>query len=385
MNQRRYTPLLLGLVLSAGLAAGPRAETAPPVFEQATAQLEAAARSLKTAIGGQERLAALGKAVTAHEIALRSFRQALRQLNAREAAAEGTLQSDRAQLEQLLGALQSLSRAPKSALMMYPGGPISAMRSAGMMSEISPILAERAANLKTALQELRELRAVQDTARVEIKGALATLQDLRAQTSDALRRRRARALPSRNALREQAEIAAQSANDLAELSGLLVADGTVHAAPLVTFGEARGLIPLPVAGEVTARFGDADPWGRAGFGLTFEAPAYAQVSAPWDGTIRFAGNLIDYGKVIILETEANTLIVLAGLGQTTRTPGETVLQGERLGDLGGPIPTSDEFLLEETTDRDEISGRKLYMEIRRDGEAVDPALWFDLANKEYGE
>ena len=119
--------------------------------------------------------------------------------------------------------------------------------------------------------------------------------------------------------------------------------------------------------------------------MTLAAPAYAQVSAPWDGTIRYAGPLIDYGQVVVLEPEKDTLIVLAGLGRVDRLVGETVLAGERLGDLGGPIPASDEFLLEATTDRDEIREEKLYIELRRSGQPVDPGPWFDLTKQESGE
>ena len=153
---------------------------------------------------------------------------------------------------------------------------------------------------------------------------------------------------------------------------------------LVTFSEARGFIQPPVRGALIAGFGALDPWGRPGYGLTFEAPAYAQVSAPWDGTVRYAGPLIDYGQVVVLEPEEGTLIVLAGLARVDRVVGETVLSGERLGDLGGPMPDSDEFLLEASTDRDEINAEKLYMELRRGGEAIDPAAWFDLTEKGSG-
>ena len=135
---------------------------------------------------------------------------------------------------------------------------------------------------------------------------------------------------------------------------------------------------------MVAGFGDPDPWGRAGQGLTIEAPAWAQVAAPWDGTVRYAGPLIDYGQVVVLEPEGGTLIVIAGLARVDRVVGETVLAGERLGDLGGPIPASADFLLEASKDRDEIGAEKLYIELRRNGAAVDPAPWFDLTSKGSG-
>ncbi len=138
-------------------------------------------------------------------------------------------------------------------------------------------------------------------------------------------------------------------------------------------------MPSPVQGVVVARFGERDPWGRPGHGVTLRAPAYAQVSAPWDATVRYAGPLIDYGNVVVLEPEEGTLVVLAGVASVDRLVGETVLAGERLGDLGGPVSASDEFSLAATTDRDAIRDESLYIELRRAGEPVDPALWFDLA------
>ena len=174
------------------------------------------------------------------------------------------------------------------------------------------------------------------------------------------------------------------ARTIEDLAATLVGAALTDTGALVSFSEARGFIQPPVRGEVIAGYGALDPWGREGYGMTFSAPAYAQVSAPWDGTVRYSGPLIDYGQVVVLEPEEGTLIVLAGLGTVDRVVGETVLSGERLGDLGGPLPDSDEFLLEASTDRDEIVEEKLYMELRRGGQAIDPAAWFDLTEKGSG-
>ncbi|MEM1300658.1 MAG: peptidoglycan DD-metalloendopeptidase family protein [Pseudomonadota bacterium] len=372
------------LIATLALVGAARAQSPAEQMDQTRTQLEAASTALKKASGGRARLAALGKAVAAHEHALSTYREVLRRMRGREGRMKADLAKDSTRLETLVGAMQSLSQAPRSAIMMFPGGPVAAMRGAGMMSEISPELATAAARLRGRLDKIQQSRAAQEAARVEIRGTLATLQALRNQTSEALSTRRGRKLPSRADLKAQAEVAAQTATNLGELSSALRASeaGDPHA--LVSFTEARGLISPPVRGQVIAWFGDKDPQGRKGFGITMNAPAYAEVSAPWDGTIRYAGPLIDYGEVVILEPETGTLMVLAGLARTERVAGEIVLAGERLGDLGGPIPSSDEFLLEETTDRDEIGNRKLYIELRRGDEAVDPAVWFDLTEREAG-
>ncbi len=116
-------------------------------------------------------------------------------------------------------------------------------------------------------------------------------------------------------------------------------------------------------------------------GLWVQA-AFAQVTAPWDATVRYAGPLIDYGQVVVLEPAPGYLLVLAGLAHVDRSAGETVLAGEKLGDLGGALPSSDEILLEEAAEGGQIRQETLYLEFRRSGQPLDPADWFDATGSE---
>ncbi len=374
----------LAALALAGLLAMPVAAQDVTGIDQAKRALEIAASALEKASSGKARLAALGKAVAAHEAALSAYREGLRSMATRESRIRREIVSDRDRLDQLISALQSLGRAPRSALLAFPGGPVGAARGAGLMAEVSPELNARIEDLRARLEALAQLRTGQEVARVEARGALASLQDLRADTVEALRKRGNRGITPREELKAQAKAAAQQAQNLDDLAATLAGAALTDTGALVSFTEARGLIPLPVLGEITAGFNDPDPWGRNGRGMTLKAPAYAQVSAPWDGTVRYAGPLIDYGQVVVLEPENDTLMVLAGMAVIDRFVGETVLAGERLGDLGGPIPASEEFLLEASTDRDEISEETLYIELRRNGQVVDPADWFDLTKEESG-
>jgi septal ring factor EnvC (AmiA/AmiB activator) len=147
-------------------------------------------------------------------------------------------------------------------------------------------------------------------------------------------------------------------------------------------GAAFSTAPLPVAGEVSAGFGEPDPWGRPGHGWSIRAPAFAQVTAPWDATVRYAGPLIDYGQVIVLEPDAGYLVVIAGLAHVDRNAGEAVLAGEKLGDLGGRLPTGDEILLEQGAGAGQIRQETLYLEIRRAGKPLDPTNWFETTGSE---
>jgi septal ring factor EnvC (AmiA/AmiB activator) len=356
----------------------PRADGAGQVAH-ARALLAKASAALRGARDDDTRLAALGQAVTAHEAALSALRAGLRAMAAAEQGMTGEIDAEAGQLRRLLSALQSLSRAPASALLATRGGPLQATRAAMLMAGIAPELDRRVAALGLRLQALQSLRERQEQSRAEARGALATLQDLRAETTDALGRRDRAGLVARPELRRQAKAAAARVRDL---DGLAAALSKVGMKPNAAFGTAFAPAALPVAGRVVAGFGEPDPWGRAGHGWSIEAPAFAQVTSPWDATIRYAGPLIDYGQVVVLEPEADYLVVLAGLAHVDRQAGEAVLAGERLGDLGGPLPTGDEFLLADMAEAGQTRQETLYLEIRRSGKPQDPAEWFDATGSE---
>lgn len=363
---------LLGAALA--FPSTPQAE-GPDRIAQARALLAKASAVLRVARGDDSRLAALGQAVTAHEAALSALRAGLRAMAASEQDMTGEIDAEAGQLRRLISALQSLSRAPASALLAARGGPLQATRAAMLMAGIAPELDRRVAALGQRLRALQALRKSQEQVRAEARGALASLQELRAETTNALGRRDRAGLVARPELRRQAKAAAARARDLDGLAAALGQAGMKTDAPF-------GAAPLPVAGRIIAGFGEPDPWGRAGHGWSIEAPAFAQVTTPWDATIRYAGPLIDYGQVVVLEPEADYLVVLAGLAHVDRQAGETVLAGERLGDLGGPLPTGDEILLADTAEAGQTRQKTLYVEIRRSGKPQDPAEWFDATGSE---
>jgi septal ring factor EnvC (AmiA/AmiB activator) len=370
---------LLAAAAAAALAAPfalPAEPSATDQIARARALLARADEALRGAREDETRLAALGQAVSAQEAALAALRAGLRGLARAERDATGRLDAQFEPLGRLLSALQSLARAPRSALLAVRGGPLEASRAAMLMAALAPELDRRAAALERDIAALRTLRRAQEEARGDAGAALAGLQELRAATTEALGRRNRAGLASRSDLRRQASAAAAHARDLGGLAAGLKAAG-LDRPPGAAFADAKGTLPPPVAGRVAARFGAPDPWGRPGRGWSFEAADFAQVTAPWDATVRYAGPLIDYGQVVVLEPGPDYLVVLAGLGQTGREAGETVLAGERLGDMGGPPPTVEQFLLDAAAEDGQIRRKTLYVEIRRSGEPLDPANWFD--------
>ncbi|MBK0401254.1 hypothetical protein H0I76_18815, partial [Limibaculum sp. M0105] len=208
-----------GLALALALAQAPgmpraAASEGGAVVEAAQGDLARASSALEKADTPREKLEALGHAAAAAERALGAYRLLLRTLATEEAALAAAMDEDRAATARLVSALDSLSRAPRSALLAYPGGPVEAIRAASLMAAIAPELDRRRLDLALRLDRLAELRAREEEARRSAETLLAELQRLRADASRAVREHHGKA-PSNRALEAQAAAAAERARDLA--------------------------------------------------------------------------------------------------------------------------------------------------------------------------
>lgn len=369
----RVFAVLLILCLSCTVAAANDAARAAAMLERAEAAL-ADSRTPK------ERLAALGRAAQAQEATLQALRGNLRTLSARRTALDERMVEDDRRLRAVLGALQRLERSPRAAALAHPGGAVSAARAGMTLAVLAPALEVEAARLRVSLDEIEEVEARRDIAVAEARASLAALQRARGEVSDLIRKnRRATQLPKAlsDRLRAEGEALSRSASTLRILASALP-DTVGLAAPSsggVSFAAARGAIPSPLEGQVVRSFGAPDATSPLE-GVEITAPAYAEIYAPWSGIIRFSGNYGSYGGVIILEPEPDTLIVLSGVSRFFRDAGETVLAGEPLGSLGGPLPQDEEFLISGTIPVEALAPETLYIEVRRGGKPVDPAQWF---------
>lgn len=132
------------------------------------------------------------------------------------------------------------------------------------------------------------------------------------------------------------------------------------------FAEARGKLPLPVKGQVTARFGsqrgsDARlKWD----GLVINAPSGTPVSAIHGGRVVFADWLRGSGLLLILD-HGGGYLTLYGHNQTLlKDVGAWVQPGEAIATVG----TSGG-----------LSEPSLYFAIRHRGQALDPLGWCMLS------
>ena len=138
-----------------------------------------------------------------------------------------------------------------------------------------------------------------------------------------------------------------------------------------SFAKARGTMPFPVAGSLSGRYGAAaQTAGDAGLlakGITITARSGAQVVAPFDGIVAFSGPFRGYGQLLIIEHSEGYHNLLAGMGHIAVSVGQRVLAGEPVGVMENQgAPT-------------------LYVELRRDGQPINPLPWLaDRAGKNSG-
>lgn len=345
--------------------------------------LRTAATAPEAAEGRRDRVAALTETVQAYEAGLSALREGLRQATIREQAIEGVFASESDRLAQLLGVLQAIEAAPETSLLLHPDGPVGAIRSGMMVADVTPALAREAEDLRRQLEDLAALRAVQEAALDTLETGLQGAQQARTELAIAVSNRTD--LPKRLATDPDAMANLLASADTLEtfaggLPSVAILDPSVVGAD-ADFASAEGTLDLPVFGRVIRRSGEADAAGVRRPGWLVATRPLTLVTTPWPATIRYLGPLLDYGLVAVLEPGEGYFLVLAGLGQVFGEVGEVLPKGAPVGLMGGAEVTADQAFLIATAEGGGAEATEtLYIELRRNGEPLDPGEWFHEAD-----
>lgn len=350
---------------------GAQARDAMVLLEDATAQLQ-------SADSARDRVRALTAAISALEEGLTALRSGLRQVAVREAHLSARLQAQNEQIASLLVVLQRVGTDRSPVALLHPAGPTGTARAGMLLSEVTPALSARAAELRRDVQQMTALRQTQTDAADKLSAGLRTLQDARTALNQAIAERTD--LPKRfvnDPVREAILIA--SAETLAQFAAGLdrIAVDQIAAAPEELAGQ-KGSLPLPVQGILLRAADEPDAAGIARPGIILATLPDALVTAPVAATIRYIGPLLDYGQVVILEPQAGVLFVLAGLDTVYGGAGEVVDAQAPLGLMGSDGTKNATDL---STDGDETGADRsetLYIEVRRNNTPEDPSLWFRM-------
>jgi septal ring factor EnvC (AmiA/AmiB activator) len=371
-------------------------------------QAEALALEIKSI--NQDLIAAAASAQDL-ETTLTDLERQIDELNRREAAGRAALSAQRDKMGRLLAALERLALQPPETLFLTPRAPVDTARSALLLQVALPALEDRAQALRDELQSLETLRSQIDARRQKLAPLVNDLAAEQARLHSLLERKavlRMETEAERKATdKRMKELAAQArtVNELverleAEAAERAAADAAARAAEEAAAREAaeraaqdtqvaalpprpalkpsrisrpRELRPfptqtasltLPARGTLEIRFGDRTATGAKSRGLTFRTRPGAQVVAPFDGKVAFAGRFRSYGQILIIKHGGKYHTLLAGLGRIDAQAGQWVLAGEPVGVMA-----------------DDGNGPELYVEIRRAGRPINPLPWLAISGE----
>lgn len=369
----------LALILTLGLGGGPLAaedtETVLAARHAAQALAEAAV-ALEESRAARDRVAALTRVVRAYEDGLAALRAGLRGAILREREITARFEARRAEIVQLTGALAGMEQNRGPLLLLHPAGPVGTARSGMLVADLTLAMQAEAARLSDDLRDVALLRSLQEGAVATLNAGLSGAQEARLELSRALAERGA--VPGQDEAERQALAAILESADTLEsfAEGLTWLTPGQDGGGEPAFDTARGALPWPVAGQVLRRFNEQDAAGVARPGVVVAAAPQALVTAPAAGTVRYAGPLLNYGNVIVLEPAPGYLLVMAGLEVLQAATGQVVAAGAPLGLMGGTWQNAADVLGWAQEGGGEAGQEALYIELRESGAPVDPAPWF---------
>jgi septal ring factor EnvC (AmiA/AmiB activator) len=417
--------------LAQAQTAAPAPQTAaisPDAIKQREQELEAARASKKSAEEAQAKLKAeitsLGQDrtqlnqqlidtaanVRSVEAKIDEAETRLKTLNGREQQSRASLDSRRADIVEVLAALQRAGRRTPPALLVRPEDALQSLRTAMLLGAVVPELRGRAEKIASELGELVTLRksiaaerdqlaSDRDKVRNDQTRLTALVDERQRQQSS-----REKDLDAENSraitlskqvgdlqgliakMEQDLQSAAKAAEKAAEAAKQAEAKVAANAAanakpgpatfkdrsrtsPAILFASAKGILPLPVNGNKIRDFGGSDGVGGVQKGISLATKPGSQVTTPCDGWVVYAGPFRSYGQLLILNAGGGYHVLIAGMERISVNIGQFVLTGEPVATMGS---TSQVASILATN----ASQPVLYVEFRKDGTPIDPGPWW---------
>ncbi|QOZ65387.1 murein hydrolase activator EnvC family protein [Bradyrhizobium arachidis] len=334
----------------------------------------------------------------------------LRTLSGREQEMRSSLDSRRADIVEVLAALQRAGRRTPPALLVRPEDALQSLRTAMLLGAVVPELRGRAEKIASELGELVALRKTIASERDQLASdrdrvrndqtRLAALiderqrqqasreKDLDAESSRAIALSRqvgdlqglitkmeqdlqsaAKAAEKAAEAARQAEAKAAASANASAKSGPGAFKDRSRTTPAIAFASAKGLLPLPVNGNKIRDFGGSDGVGGVQKGISLATKPGSQVTTPCDGWVVYSGPFRSYGQLLILNAGGGYHVLIAGMERISVNIGQFVLTGEPVATMGS---TSQVASILATN----ASQPVLYVEFRKDGTPIDPGPWW---------
>jgi murein hydrolase activator len=330
------------------------------------------------------------------EIQIPATEARLKPLDADEAGIRKSLDGRQAVIGEVLAALQRMGRHPPPALIVSPEDALKSVRTAMVLGAVLPEMRQAVEALAGDLTQLLELRKKIAAERDQMKAQIASLDGERARmTALVAERQKQQAEREKSLVAERAHASdlARNVDNLKDLIAKLEANLTPairesreaarsdsrpalsafrdpgRLTPAIAFASLRGQVPIPVNGAKLKQFGAPDGNGGQEKGVSLATRAGAQITAPADGWVVYAGQFRSYGQLLILNVGGGYHVLLAGMDRISVDLGQFVLTGEPVA-IMGDVSHIASILATGSTQP------VLYIEFRKDGVPVDPGPWW---------
>ncbi len=387
-------------------------------------QAESVALSLELAKLNKQMIEAAKKVQTDEEKTTKMEKE-LEKLESKLEVLEQNFNKEHKNLTYILASMQNLALYPSETLVIQPLTPVEIIQSAILMRETIPYIYKHADKLKADLQELEKQKNKVKTALENLetqKNKMLNRQNQLKKMAEQKSSIRKKVETESLALKNQAQKLALEAADLKELveklekdeelkkrryaeikkaarkreqeafkklqeeqikrikegksKGLFDESGTSYVEDdsqdymedvkaqnssqnMINFTSAKGRLSRPARGEIITSYGNELSKGVTSKGIVIKTRANAQVIAPYDGSVIFSGPFKGYGNLIIIDHLKGYVSLLAGLEAIDVQTGQMLLAGEPVGIMPGG------------------ESAKLYVEIRKDQNPINPEPWFE--------
>lgn len=336
------------------------------------------------------------KQIQNNEEKLSQMEKQLKLLEKDLAEAQSGFSKEDDNLIKTLTALQSLALKPTESLLVQPLSPVDIIRSAMILRETVPYLEKNANRIREKLKDIASKKKRIEQQIVEISKQKKIMQAEHERMTSLVQKknnlRNAVEIKSERTKKNMDKLASQ-AQDLRDLLGkiekqrlekerkeaerrrkeeerrkleekqsddLIKSEQAAITNIASGFAKAKGSLPIPARGEIITHYGEQKVKGVISKGITIATRSNAQVIAPFDGSVIFAGPFRGYGNMIIVEHSDGYLSLMSGLGNIDVELGQMLLAGEPIGQMP------------------KQSNAELYVEIRKNNQPINPTAWFKI-------
>ena len=367
-----------------------KAEAEAQKASQEKMRLEQQAKKIKDELNSvNQKMIAAAKKIQNGEDEVRQKQEELEKLQEHLNQSEIKFNSEHGMLLETLAALQNLALRPSEAVLAQPLSPVEVMRSSLLLRGSVHSLKERAEIIRQGIEDIsnqkeeiakrlqdlekenKQLAQQQADMKKMSKQKSEMYSKISSQSKEAQQKATALAnqagslrelldkLEKQRALQqkqmaEKQRLARERAADKVRADKGIAPSVEVGS---VNFAKAKGKLSRPARGPILTKFHQEMSKGVVSNGIDIKTASNAQVIAPYDGTVIFAGPFKNFANLLIIDHGDGYTSLLSGLEETDAKVGQTLLAGEPVGNM----PSG--------------NNAKLHMEIRQNNRPLNPAEW----------